>query len=337
MNTVTILFGILLCTAAANSRQYNDRVDTEVTSDELDHIGKARDEAANKMRHRRRRWQSSYGYDYPPPPIPYYPDRREYERPNQQQDLLPQILRLLDEISIYAKRPPPPPQPIYVPYPVPYPVPQQCICQAKGTTEKTPTQVTPDVDKRIKPEIEDERQNWGIVDSNTDSEYDDNGDGSRPISFEPIKPKRPMQRPPPDVDHGSSQANNDLQTQASINSKTDTNLPRTSSLAMSDTVLLQPSTTKTSNDRHLMLIMEVAKQITNLQTQASINSKTDTNLPRTSSTCNGAILSCCNHQQQKQCFTRLGCAMTFARGNACTQDSIATAIESFKIAYAPVY
>ncbi|XP_026755445.1 uncharacterized protein LOC113515440 [Galleria mellonella] len=283
MNTVTILFGILLCTAAANSRQYNDRVDTEVTSDELDHIGKARDEAANKMRHRRRRWQSSYGYDYPPPPIPYYPDRREYERPNQQQDLLPQILRLLDEISIYVKRPPPPPQPIYVPYPVPYPVPQQCICQAKGTTEKTPTQVTPDVDKRIKPEIEDERQNWGIVDSNTDSEYDDNGDGSRPISFEPIKPKRPMQRPPPDVDHGSSQANNDLQT------------------------------------------------------QASINSKTDTNLPRTSSTCNGAILSCCNHQQQKQCFTRLGCAMTFARGNACTQDSIATAIESFKIAYAPVY
>ncbi|KAM3967242.1 uncharacterized protein ACR2FA_011583 isoform 1-T2 [Aphomia sociella] len=284
MNALILFFGLLLCMVVVSGRHYNDRVDTEELSDETDHIGKARDLAANQMRHRRRRWQSNYGYDYPPPPIPYYPDRREYERPNQQ-DLIPQILRLLDEISSYVKRPPPPPppQPIYIPYPVPYPVPQQCFCQTKGTKDKTPTDVTPDVGKRLKPDIEDERQNWGIVESNTDSDYDDLGDGSRPISFDPIKPKRPMLKPAPKVEHGSSQAENDLQT------------------------------------------------------QATMGSSFDAGSGRTASTCNGAILSCCNNSQQKACFTRLGCGMTFAKGNACSQESIAAAIDSFKTAYAPVY
>ncbi|XP_059049765.1 uncharacterized protein LOC131844814 [Achroia grisella] len=286
MNTLTILFGICVCAAVVYGRQFNDRVDTDVASDETDHIGKARDVAANQMRHRRRRWQSNYGYDYSPPPIPYYPDRREYDRPSQQQDIVPQILRLLDEISSYIKRPQPPPlpQPIYVPYPVPYPVPQQCTCSGRRNNNKSPTDIPTTFDNRIKPELEDERQNWGIIDSNAEREegdYDDIGDGSRPISFEPIKPKRPMQRPPPKVEHGSSQGRNDLQLQASSNSNPEQG--------------------------------------------------------RAASICNGAILTCCNTSSQKQCFTRLGCAMTFAKGNACTQESVTTAIESFKLAYAPVY
>lgn len=53
--------------------------------------------------------------------------------------------------------------------------------------------------------------------------------------------------------------------------------------------------------------------------------------------CNAAILTCCSEtkQQQKACFTRLGCSMTYSRGNACSKQSIATAIESFQQAYSP--
>lgn len=196
MKLLTVIVGVLLLVAVVNCRHYAERTDTEESSDETDHITKARDFAASQMRHRRKRWQNNYGYDYPPPPMPYYPDRRDYDRNNQ--DLLPQILRLLDEIATYVKRPPPPPQPIYVPYPVPYPVPQPQFCSCPKPGNET----NPDVKSRGKP-YEDSNQNWGLVESN-DSDYDE-GDGSRPISFEPIKPRRPMRRPTPKVDHGSTQ------------------------------------------------------------------------------------------------------------------------------------
>nr|WED40945.1 putative silk protein 2 [Ephestia kuehniella] len=272
------LMGLLLCFTIVSCRHYNAKENTEESSDETEHIAKAREFAANQMRHhRRKRWQSNYGYDYPPPPpypLPYYPDRRDYDRNNQ--DLLPQILRLLDEISSYIKRPPPPPQPIYVPYPVPYPVPQVCSCAVPTNGSKNPN-----VDKRLRPTLEDSNQNWGLVDSNDDADYEDGGDGSRPISFDPIKPKYPMQRPPPKVDHGSTQEDRDLSTQASA--------PALSSS------------------------------------------------PKAANMCNIAILSCCSGQQQRTCFTKFGCGMTYAKGNACTSDSINTALDSFKSAYAPTF
>ncbi|XP_063824309.1 uncharacterized protein LOC135073967 isoform X2 [Ostrinia nubilalis] len=59
------------------------------------------------------------------------------------------------------------------------------------------------------PEMDDERQNWGIVMNGTEpveEPVEDVGDGSRPISFDPITPIRPMNRPAPPVEHGSSQA-----------------------------------------------------------------------------------------------------------------------------------
>lgn len=164
-----------------------------LTADQNDGIRK---HTSDQNRHRRRTRQNYYSaYDYPLPPQHYYPERRDYDR--NQQDLLPQIVKLLEEISIYVKRPQPPPampQPIYIPYPVPYPVPQYTAC-SENTTKK------PSIHNRF-PVMEDSNQNWGFV-INKDDETDDLGD-SRPISFDPIKPIRPMMRPPPKVEHGST-------------------------------------------------------------------------------------------------------------------------------------
>lgn len=200
MKSVIVLLGLALCLVAVNARHYTDRIENEKRSDDdlTENAEPARDYRGGQMRHRRKRWQMNYGYDYPPPPNPYYPERRDYDR---NQELIPQIWRLLDEISAYVRRPPPPPvlpQPIYVPYPVPYPVPQNCTCNVKIVSQ-------PNVTKRF-PDFEDINQNWGIADTNEEVDEEDDGDGSRPISFEPIKPKTPMTRPQPEVEHGSDQA-----------------------------------------------------------------------------------------------------------------------------------
>ncbi|KAM3469679.1 hypothetical protein MY8738_010028 [Beauveria namnaoensis] len=52
----------------------------------------------------------------------------------------------------------------------------------------------------IKPKVPSARPAAPVEDE------DEEGDGSRPISFEPIKPSRPNSRPPPPVEHGSEQA-----------------------------------------------------------------------------------------------------------------------------------
>lgn len=198
MQTYTIIFGFLLCLAASNAWNFERRNTASEVDDHVDTARRAREHTPNQ-RHKRRSWHSSYGYDYPQPPNPFYQNRRDYEQQNQ--DLIPQIWRLLDEISSYVKRPqlPAQPQPIYIPYAVPYPVPQTCKCI---------TNTAPNDDKNITfgnrfKGMEDE-QNWGLVDSNEGD--DDEGDGSRPISFAPLVPKRPSKRPAIKVEHGSQQS-----------------------------------------------------------------------------------------------------------------------------------
>ncbi|KAL4705969.1 hypothetical protein ACJJTC_019324 [Scirpophaga incertulas] len=200
MKAATIFLAALICLVSVQARHTARRDVERDTNDELnENIESVRDRRADQMRHRRKRWQMNYGYDYPPPPNPYYPVRNDYDR---NQELIPQILRLLDEIAAYVRRPLPPavPQPIYVPYPVPYPVPQphNCTCNIQIAGN-------PDVTSRF-PVMEDTNQNWGLTDLNTQQEIPDDGnDGARPISFDPIKPIRPV-RPPPAVEHGSSQS-----------------------------------------------------------------------------------------------------------------------------------
>lgn len=191
MNTLALVLGLLLCLAMVNCRSFDDRRESDPIS-EVDDEGHKSHVAG---RHRRRRWQMNYGYDYSMPP--YYPERREYDR--NQQDLLPKIVRLLEEISVYVKRPqppPPPPQPIYIPYPVPYPVIQYAPCATNGGK-------LPNITTRF-PNFEDTNQNWGFT---AEEETPLEGDGSRPLSFDPIKPPRPLTRPAPPVDHGSVQSN----------------------------------------------------------------------------------------------------------------------------------
>lgn len=200
MKRYIIIFGIFICLAACNARNFERRDIARDAEDHLDPVRTAREHVPNQ-RHKRRSWHTSYGYDYSQPPTPYYQDRRDYEQQNHQ-DMLPQIWRLLDEISSFVRRPPipPQPQPVYIPYAVPYPVAQTCNC-ITPSSPKDNVNVT--IGTRIK-DMEDE-QIWGLMDSN-EGMVEDDGEGSRPISFTPVPPRRPLKRPPPPVEHGSAQS-----------------------------------------------------------------------------------------------------------------------------------
>lgn len=268
MKSLLVFLVLALFAIAVQARHYTDKIETDKHKEDdlTQNADSGRDSRDGQMRHRRKRYNYNlnYGHDYPPPP--YYIDRREYDR---NQELMPQIWRLLDEISAFVRRPPPQPLPqvVYVPYPVPYPFAQKCQCNAQSTNVTAETRF---------PTLEDPNQNWGFTNTNQNEE-DDGTDGSRPISLEPIRPQIVTERPQKEVDHGSEQE------------------------------------TTTSNER-------------------------TPNTLRGTKTCNAAILTCCNEEfmsDRKGCFTRIGCAMTFAKGNGCSKQSIAAAIEAFRREYSP--
>lgn len=203
----SVLFGILICFVVVSARHHGERPSDEIEQDDHslkieDTAQKKRSDASNPARHRRKRWQMNYGYNYPPPDQSFYePNRRDYD--NKNQEYLPQIYRLLEEISAYVKRPAAvlPPQPIYVPYPIHVPVPQICECKSNKKPQ------VPDITNRW-PIMEDPNQNWGFEDKEKgktpDVDYED--DNTRPISFTPVKAEHPLSRKQPNVEHGSSQA-----------------------------------------------------------------------------------------------------------------------------------
>lgn len=135
-----------------------------------------------KRRHRRR---SYYDYDR------YY---GRIDNGRQHEELLTEIIRLLQELSLYVRQPPsPPPQPqiIYIPYPFPSPVQNSCSENSTG------------LENRFK--VEDDRQIWNVVPGDNGINMDNGKDGARPISFDVIEPPGPLPEMPP-VEHGSSQA-----------------------------------------------------------------------------------------------------------------------------------
>ncbi|CAH0407403.1 unnamed protein product [Chilo suppressalis] len=176
---------------------------------------------------RQKRWYNYYGFP-PINPVIY----RGNDFPNAgvygSEDPYVQIHRRLQEISGYIRQPqpqlPPPPLPQGLPqfppfFPILY-IPQiGCACTPNNVPsqpDNTPappqennrTTDNPGVNNRW-PEMEDERQNWGFLlnDTDTNDNNDANiNDGARPISFVPIRPNRTMSRPPPPVEHGSAQA-----------------------------------------------------------------------------------------------------------------------------------
>ncbi|XP_014370395.2 uncharacterized protein LOC106720299 [Papilio machaon] len=168
---------------------------------------------------RQKRWYNNFPY------TPSYV--RPYDTGSEIEDNLSYIRLRLQEILDMAKSPPsPPPQPVFYPVYVPIYIPQpQCGCNPTTNEEPTtkaptitptttkPNETVPNLNERL-PEMEDDRQNWGILVNNTLSDYDNDDDGSRPISLTPIITGDDGDIPAPPVEHGSKQADiNDVETQ----------------------------------------------------------------------------------------------------------------------------
>nr|XP_026497021.1 uncharacterized protein LOC113401355 isoform X1 [Vanessa tameamea] len=206
MRCLIFLIPMLCFANGRNLHDFAEDRDTDISDsiDSIDLVKNIRDSNSNQMRHRRKSRQSYYDFS------PYYYDnRREYVR--HQDEMLNRIVRLLDEISLYVKRPPTPPAPpqvVYVPYPVPYPMPQVRPC-----TEKP---VTVNLTDRW-PVMDDTNMNWGLVPEEVEDK-DDGSDGARPVSFVPMETNESVPIPPP-VEHGSSQAGMEASTEAPIDAR----------------------------------------------------------------------------------------------------------------------
>ncbi|XP_030028403.1 uncharacterized protein LOC115445999 isoform X2 [Manduca sexta] len=153
---------------------------------------------------RQKRYYNFYGYGFPPINPLIYPN---YDR-------------RLQEIANVVRQPAPPPPPPHIPifFPVIF-IPQagcQCFPETSTNPPQTPpantNQTNPNVFNRFS-EMDDVRQNWGLVVNQTadDDDYDE-GDGSRPISFDPIRVNRTMRKPAPPVEHGTVQSNSQAVT-----------------------------------------------------------------------------------------------------------------------------
>lgn len=198
MNKLLLLFGVLICLVAVSARHNVDQTADEVSDDQDILNLKPRERRSG---HRKRRWQSSYGYDYPQPSF-YYPERRD-DRNNQ--ETIQNIYRLLEDISSYLRRippPPPPPQPIYIPYPVAVTTKVSCTPQSKTPQNSSDPDVGP---RNTFTDSMDQNRNWGIV-APQPIDVGNGNDGARPISFVPLVPRQFMSRPAPEVEHGSQQA-----------------------------------------------------------------------------------------------------------------------------------
>lgn len=162
---------------------------------------------------RQKRWYNTFPY------TPSYVRPRDTEL---EEDLLYIRLRLQELLDMAKSSPPPPPPPTFYPVYVPIYIPQpQCGCNPTPHEEPTtkapvitttPNETVPNLNERL-PEMDDERQIWGILVNNSLPEYDDD-DGSRPISLTPVITNDDGGIPAPPVEHGSKQADiNDVETQ----------------------------------------------------------------------------------------------------------------------------
>lgn len=173
MKSLTALLSLALCVAVIGPSYAKP----SANADHQEH----QDE--NLIRHRPKRQYPIYGRH----------QQWQYER-REERDLLPEILRLLQDITDQLRRPPPPPPPpIYVPYPIQYPTPVYCKCGDRSVVN---------ISSRW-PEMEDKRQNWGYDD--TDEVEEDYGINARPIDFSRVPPPSSTSRPPPKVNHGTQQ------------------------------------------------------------------------------------------------------------------------------------
>ncbi|XP_061377642.1 uncharacterized protein LOC116766659 [Danaus plexippus] len=137
---------------------------------------------------------------------PFNYDRREYSC--NCDESIRKLLSIVEELASRAKNPPSPPPPpsiqvVYIPYQVPDNI--------KGVLEKNMS-----VGFRI--DVDDKNRIWPNNPREASAEDEEN-DGSRPISFKTVSPKRPTSKPPP-FDHGSKQEGIQTTTPVSIKKHT---------------------------------------------------------------------------------------------------------------------
>ncbi|XP_052749403.1 uncharacterized protein LOC113515470 isoform X2 [Galleria mellonella] len=266
------------------------------------------DEKDTQQNQRQKRWYNFYGFSSLNPTLyPSYGKRDDsFNSGYGSEDPLVEIHRRLQVLSDVVRQPAPS-LPSFAPNHFPFYLPvfyiPQVGCDCSTTQdENIPTNTpdnknntSPNIENRF-PEMDDERQNWGVVNETgqaTDNQEEDDDDGARPISFEPIKPDRPMDRPAPPVEHGSSQGTvNDSVT--------------TTTRPFENPTTLNP-----------------------VQNPSTVNP-----FPEAPSACDGAVLSCCHQLQVTyDCFALQGCPDPTAYGNPCDSNVILRVIDRFQRFY----
>lgn len=297
----------------------------------------------SSQNYRQKRFYNFYGYGVPPINPIVYPSYNKRDQSAETgvyglENPLEQIQRRLQDIASFVRQPILPPQPpshfpfffpvIYIPQ---YgcdcnsandnttPLPEPETPQTPGPSPQTPlpgtNQTNPDPEERF-PELEDNRQNGGLLSNETEPEYDEE-EFSRPISFDPIPPNRPNMRPAPPVDHGSSQGSSS-DTQQSTTTVIPSNPPPS-----------RPNSSAQGNPS------SVSQQRPSSPGSAQPSSFTPS-IPRNEqpSTCDGAILSCCHQSQVTyDCFVVQGCPDPTSYGNPCDPEVILQVIEKFQKFY----
>lgn len=259
---------------------------------------------------RQKRFYNYYGYGFPPMNPVIYPNRDDQYGQYGYEDPILQIQRRLQDIAAISRASNynanvQPPFPFGSHFPILFPVifiPYvNCECtpnETPGNQTQPPNENTtnPDVFTRF-PQMEDENQNWGLVANDTDNE-EEGEDFTRPISFEPILPNRPISRPPPSVEHGSSQAGSD----GANNQATST--------PITTTIRPQSNPPRPMQNRPPSVPLEPP------------------------SACDGAILSCCHQSQVTyDCFNLSGCPDPSSYGNPCEISVILRVINRFQMYY----
>lgn len=320
--------------AAPLSEQSDSKV--EQTDPKLDSEPKEVESDSNSTEtQRHKRWYNPYSYGFPPfnPFInPGYNKRDEGTNTGYYgEDPLALIHRRVQEIAHFVRQPQQQPLPPQAQIPIFYPVlfvhPGDCDCNNENQTPSTPEPdtavtpadnnndgnstdgTTPTVASRW-PQMEDNRQNWGLVVNDSDSE--EGIDFSRPISFDPIRLNRPTMRPAPPVEHGTVQGMVDSQNQ-----------PQSEAPSAQSPLPTRPPPPTTR------------------QPTQSFNRPPSSQPPRRPasglappSPCDSAILACC-HQPQVvyDCFAIQGCPDLTGYGSPCEPSQILRVIERFQMYY----
>ncbi|XP_053603615.1 uncharacterized protein LOC128671290 [Plodia interpunctella] len=303
-----------------------DKLGTKLDGKTLPLVDEESDKSEQSQR--QKRWYNPLGY---PPANPVFFESfgkrdQNFNTGYEYNDPFVEIHRRLLDISNVVRQSPPPPPPQFPPIstsqfpfylPVFY-VPQiGCSCPPQIDN----SQVTPNPDQENNtlpvdneknitmpdgvenrfPVLDDPRQNFGLVINETDPD-DEGDDVGRPISFDPIQPDKPMVRPPPPVEHGSSQG--------SVNDGAGQPGPPPTTFRPTG----RPGNPITANP--------------------FLQTSTSSPFPEAPNACDGAVLSCCHQfEVTYDCFAVQGCPDPTSYGNPCDPSVILRVINRFQRFY----